>query len=85
MSEVTYHGLGIYCEACREVYDDTDACDHNLSRKHGIKHHEDGYIAQPENMNHLTPHMWADVDGMEMCGVCGATKLPAEMVEGEQE
>jgi len=81
MSRVEHFGHGVYCEKCQDVHDSTDGCDHRFEKKNGVRKEGDYYIAQPPNMGHFSPHMWMDVDDMEVCGECGATKIPKDMVQ----
>lgn len=80
MSMVTHYGHGVYCYVCQAVYESTDGCEHGLDRKAGVQKTRDGYLAQPAEMGHYSPHMWMEIDGMEQCGECGAVKIPDEMV-----
>jgi len=81
MTTVTWYGHGIYCYSCQEVYDDTDGCEHRLDRKAGVEKTRDGYVAQPNNMGHLSPHHFIEDDGMQQCAKCSRVKIPDGMVE----
>lgn len=81
MSRVTHYGHGIFCEMCGEVYADTDACDHTLEPKMGVRKGRDGWVAQPADMGHHSPCTFMEIDGFEQCPECGKVKVPTEMVE----
>jgi rubredoxin len=81
MATITHHGHGVFCHVCQAVYEDTDGCEHNFDRKDGIRKDDDGYITDPDGMGHYSPCMFMEIDELEQCVECGATKLPAEMVE----
>lgn len=85
MSRVHHLGHGIWCYACQEVHEGTDGCEHELGRKDGIQIHRDGgYITDPADMGHFSPHQFIEVDGFEQCAECGATKIPAQLVDDEE-
>ena len=81
MARVSHYGHGVWCYICQEVHDGTDGCEHGLDRKDGIKRSTDGYITDPADMGHFSPHMFGEIDGFEQCLECGATKIPTELVE----
>ncbi len=84
MSSVALMGHGVYCYICVEVHESTDDCDHDLGDKAGVQWaRSEGYFAQPDSMGHHGPHMFIEVDGMEMCAECEHVKIPDEMVESQ--
>lgn len=83
MSKVTHYGHGVWCEICQEVQSGTDECRHGLAPKDGIMKDGDEYITNPADMGHYSPHMFIEVGGMQQCAECGATKIPAEMMDDE--
>lgn len=94
MSRVVYHGHGVYCTACQEVYptasddpddDDVPHCEHGFDKKMGVKKGRfDGYIAVPADMGHYSPHQFRKIDDMQQCVECGAVQIPEEMVESTE-
>jgi len=81
MSRVEHLGLGVYCRLCDTVYDGTDACDHGLDERDGVRparRSPTGYVAQPPDMSHHGPHMWIEVEGNEVCHRCEAVQIAPE-------
>jgi len=77
---VTSYGHGIYCYRCVDVHASTSDCDHDLGDKAGVERVDGGYAAQPNDMGHYSPHIYMEIDGMEMCSDCQRVKIPEEMV-----
>lgn len=81
MATITHHGHGVYCYMCQEVHDGTDGCDHRFDKKAGVEKTADGYAAQPNDMGHMSPHMFVEIDGMKQCTECNRVKIPTELVD----
>ena len=84
MSRVRLTEHGVWCYVCQEVHNDTGQCEHGLEKKDGIERSMDGYITDPADMGHFSPHMFHEIDGFEQCMECGATKIPANLVETDK-
>ena len=79
----------LYCTKCRDLVDET-SFEHREADHDGaegpeivpIVDRQDGqYIAQRDDMGHVTPHVWMDLEGHQMCGRCHAVKVPTEVIE----
>lgn len=79
-----------FCLECQEVVDIGHASaehDDPTVDVYGIDRasaSDSGYIASDRDMGHYSPHVWIEVDGLDMCGECGAVQVPEEVIPNEQ-
>lgn len=72
-----------YCTDCQEIvgispHDHRDE-EHDgdpMTDIYRITDEQDGHLlAKDDGMGHFTPHIWSEVDGVQVCSECGAVKL----------
>lgn len=80
MSRVAHHGHGVYCYRCQDVFEGTDGCEHDLSYMAGVRKSRGEYVAQPDNMGHMSPCMFHEIEGVDTCVECNKVKIPDGMV-----
>lgn len=83
MTRVEHFGHGFFCYLCRDVYDDTDGCDHPLRKMAGVEDTRNGYRAQPADLGHHGSHVFVEIEGMQQCSKCDRVKIPDAMVGGD--